>query len=65
MDDVIRADISQGIEPVPIFTDQVRGMYLTTVDGIAYEWPINKCPFTLTKDHCADKALILKHGNSA
>ena len=61
MDVLIRMDISRGIEPVPVFTDMVEDIYIAFVDGIRYEWPRNTFPIVLTKDHCADKALILKH----
>jgi hypothetical protein len=60
---VIRQEISRGIDPVVASTDVARKAYIFYVYGKRYDFPLDKCPFTLTDRHCADKALVLKYGS--
>ena len=68
----IRLDISQGVEPVAVYSDIRNDNYRVHVDGLALVF--ERLPFTL-KDvllpgakrtvPCADKALVLKHRDKA
>lgn len=69
----IRLDISQGVDPIPVYSDIRHDNYTCFVDGLRYtfKW----LPFTLKDARptawsrrpipCADKALILKHADKA
>lgn len=59
-------DVSQGVDPVPVYYDSVTDDYHAWVDGRSVRF--RELPFTLTsiRGHgydvqCADKSLILKH----
>lgn len=67
-----RLDISQGIDPVPVYSDIVNDNYTCFVDGVRYRF--SRLPFTLKEVKmqfskrpipCADKTLILKHADKA
>lgn len=58
----MRVDISKGEDPILVFTDISKNEYVCWVDGHEYRFSRALCPFTLDAQHCADRALIVKHG---
>ena len=67
---MVSVDISQGKDPILGSYDIVKGLYSFRVDGVTYEFLVEKLPFTMkemkykgrTYTTWADKDLVLKHG---